>query len=208
MPRRAPSAATNILRFPVERRARPTLELMRELAPDVGDVLAVTDVFGDERSLTFLRDQADGDAARYLAARRVRGTRTSSDELDRLLNPMVAVAIAICWSLRDAAAATYAARRALRDARTAGQEQLKSLCADADQRRREEVRLLVQAHARVEEAEGVARAVELARLGEVWPRDDWADNGAPLKVLNIAIANAAGQSGKPNNPDDDNPRAA
>ncbi len=26
---------TNVVRFPVERRARPTLELLREIAPDV-----------------------------------------------------------------------------------------------------------------------------------------------------------------------------
>lgn len=31
---------TNVVRFPAELRARPTLELMRTLAPGIGDVLA------------------------------------------------------------------------------------------------------------------------------------------------------------------------
>jgi hypothetical protein len=35
----------NVVRFPVERRARPTLDLMREIAPDVREVPAIAEVF-------------------------------------------------------------------------------------------------------------------------------------------------------------------
>jgi len=40
---------SNVLRFPVERRARPTLDLLREIAPDVREVLATADDFRASR---------------------------------------------------------------------------------------------------------------------------------------------------------------
>jgi hypothetical protein len=47
--------------------------------------------------------------------------------------------------------------------------------------------LLIEAHARVEEAEGVARAVEMARRGETWtPRDIRAEEAALFGVVGSA----------------------
>ena len=168
MPRKLLPAATNVLRFPVERRARLTLELMRELAPDIGDVLAVIDMFGEDRPLLALRDQTDADAANYIGMRAGGDTVMPHDRLDNLLDAMVAHAIPACWSLRDASAATNAARRLLGDAQAAGQEWLSLLHAQVDERRAREVKLLIEAHARVEEAEGVARAVGFAKRGDTW----------------------------------------
>jgi hypothetical protein len=37
---------TNVIRFPVERRARPTLDLLREIAPDPREVGNVAEAFG------------------------------------------------------------------------------------------------------------------------------------------------------------------
>ena len=37
----------NVLRFPIERRARPTLDLLREIAPDVREVLNIADGIRD-----------------------------------------------------------------------------------------------------------------------------------------------------------------
>jgi len=45
------SGMTNVVRFPVERRARPTLELLRGIAPDVREVMNVAEAFGMERPL-------------------------------------------------------------------------------------------------------------------------------------------------------------
>ena len=39
------AVADSLMRFPVERRARPTLALMRELAPDIRDVREIIDTF-------------------------------------------------------------------------------------------------------------------------------------------------------------------
>ena len=46
---------TNVVRFPVERRARPTLELLRGIAPDVREVLNLAEAFGMEMPLPDLR---------------------------------------------------------------------------------------------------------------------------------------------------------
>ena len=54
---------TNVVRFPVERRARPTLELLREIAPDVREVLAMADALGVEAPDPRLRDEADAEMA-------------------------------------------------------------------------------------------------------------------------------------------------
>jgi hypothetical protein len=51
------SGETNVLRFPVEQRARPTLELLRDLAPDVREVLAVAEAYGLDMPVNDLQDR-------------------------------------------------------------------------------------------------------------------------------------------------------
>ena len=79
----------NVVRFPVERRVRPTLELMREIAPDVREVSLVAETFGLEPSYG-LRREVDARTAEYIAdqvppepgeARRG-GPRMAFDDLD------------------------------------------------------------------------------------------------------------------------------
>ena len=53
------SGMTNVLRFPVERCARPTLELLRGMAPDVREVMNMAEAFGMERPPPDLRERAD-----------------------------------------------------------------------------------------------------------------------------------------------------
>jgi hypothetical protein len=50
---------TNVVRFPVERRARPTLELLRGIAPDVREVLNLAEAFGMEMPVPDLRERVD-----------------------------------------------------------------------------------------------------------------------------------------------------
>ena len=54
---------TNVIRFPVERRARPTLELLREIAPDPREVGNVAEAFGLDYPVSGLRDAADASTA-------------------------------------------------------------------------------------------------------------------------------------------------
>ena len=58
---------TNVVRFPLERRARPTLELLRGIAPDVREVMNVAKAFGMEGPLPDLRERADIATAEHIA---------------------------------------------------------------------------------------------------------------------------------------------
>jgi hypothetical protein len=61
------SGMTNVVRFPVERRARPTLELLRGMAPDVREVMNMAEAFGMERPPPDLRERADVATAEHIA---------------------------------------------------------------------------------------------------------------------------------------------
>ena len=60
---------TNVVRFPVERRARATLELLRGIAPDVREVLSLAEAFGIEPPVHDLRERADACGFQRKAAR-------------------------------------------------------------------------------------------------------------------------------------------
>lgn len=56
----------NVLRFPVERRAQPTLALLREIAPDVREVLATAAAWDLESPVLDLRARVDAETAQYI----------------------------------------------------------------------------------------------------------------------------------------------
>lgn len=56
----------NVVRFPTERRARPTLDLLRAIAPDVREVLNLADAFGIEAPVHDLRDRVDAETAEHI----------------------------------------------------------------------------------------------------------------------------------------------
>ena len=58
---------TNVVRFPVERRARPTLGLLRDIAPDVREVMSLAEAFGMEMPAPDLRGRTDAATAEHIA---------------------------------------------------------------------------------------------------------------------------------------------
>jgi hypothetical protein len=167
------SGMTNVVRFPVERRARPTLELLRGIAPDVREVMNVAEAFGMERPLRDLRERADVVTAEHIANQIPGGGAERERLLGEMLDPIIAEAIASCRVAHDAwleaATAEEVLVRARHQAGHFSSEALEERAAALVRRAAE--RLLV-AHMRTEEAEGVARAVGFARSGEAWqPRD-------------------------------------
>ena len=162
---------TNVVRFPVERRARPTLDLLRAIAPDVRELLSVAETFGLDVPEPDLRDRADAATAEDILNHLAGTGGTSQGSLDALLDPVVARAVAACRAAHDVAADAADAQRILL-VQTAGHEWMEKLQERAEALTLKTAELLIEAHARVEEAEGVARAVGMARRGETWtPRD-------------------------------------
>ena len=164
------AGTTNVLRFPTERRARPTLDLMRSLAPDGRDVLVTAMAAGVDPLSLDTRSAADAETAELIDTSLVGGGGhdAASDALDGLLRPAVAAAIAASWSARDMALATATAQATLARAQRTGEGWVAPLRQRAEALRQLAARLSIEAYALAEHAEGVARAVGCARHGEAW----------------------------------------
>lgn len=180
---------TNVVRFPVERRLRPTLQHMRNIAPDIREVLNLAEQFGMEPPLLDLREQTDAATAEYIALQVPAESPGRTGMLRDLEDPVIRLAVEACRAAHDASVDATAAEAALLAVRTGGGyfwlDGLKQAAEAACERA---VVLSLQAHARVEEAEGVARAVAFARRGETWlPRDHHVETDA-LIALGAAIA--------------------
>ena len=159
---------TNVVRFPVERRARPTLDLLREIAPDVRELLSVADAFGLDAPAFDLRAQVDAATAEHIVNHLACAGEALQCALDALVDPVVARAVTACRAAHDGAVDAAEARQAFLRAQTAGQVRFEPLQERAEALTLKAAGLLIEAHARVEEAEGVARAVGMARRGETW----------------------------------------
>ena len=169
---------TNVVRFPVERRARPTLELLRDIAPDVREVLSIAEAFDLDTPAHDLRDRVDLETAEHIL-NRIEGTRMLSSVLDELINPTVGRAVDACRAAHHVSVAAAEAQQVLLSAQIAGHSWLDPLRERAEALTLRTAEFLIDAHTRVEEAEGVARAVGFARRGEKWtPRRHRADEEA------------------------------
>jgi hypothetical protein len=169
--------ASNVVRFPIEERGRPTLELLRTLAPDLRTVDIVSEAFGLELPSPNFRDRVDGEAAEHIVNNvEPHPGAQRSEQLSGLLQPLVVAAVEAARVSRRAWSAVSEGRRKLAQARRAGGFWLQALVERVDVQERQAVEATMEAYLRAEEAEGVARAVSLARSGQAWaPRSTHAD---------------------------------
>lgn len=182
---------TNVLRFPVERRSRPTLELLRQIAPDVDEVLASAEVCDLDGPVPDLRARVDAETAQHILDHFGGGGAMPHGFLDELLDPVVAAAVTACQAAHDLRIDAAETQQALLWAQTAGHFWRDPLRQRAEALTLRMADLLIQAHARAEEAEGVARAVDLARRGEAWtPRDHRAEEAGLFAMAPVGLADA------------------
>ena len=85
---------TNVIRFPVERRAPPTLDLLRGIAPDPREVGCAIEAFGLDDPTVGLRDAVDASTAEHIL-NQVPGEpgQVRLAALDALLSPLLAQAV-------------------------------------------------------------------------------------------------------------------
>lgn len=160
---------TNVIRFPVERRARPTLDLLRQIVPDPREVGCAIEAFGLDDPTIGLRGAVDASTAEHIVNHvpaEPREARLSA--LDGLLSPLLAKAVTACRKAHDAAVTAAEAQQQLLQAQTEGGVWLERIEQRASELTYFAVELLVEAHCISEEAEGVARAVGIARRNETW----------------------------------------
>ena len=160
---------TNVLRFPTERRARPTLELLRDIAPDPREVDLLAEAFDMSAPVDGLRHFVDREAAEHITNTIVPAGPARAAALDALLAPMVTAAVEACRAAHDMSMAAAEAQQVLLDAQTSsGHFWIEPLRERAEARTQRAAELLLKAHRQAELAEGVARAVDFARRGERW----------------------------------------
>jgi hypothetical protein len=160
---------SNVVRFPVERRRAPSLELLRDIAPDPREVFELTEAFDLGLPLHELRPDADrAMAERILAEAPVEPGRRRRKALADLLAPLLQRATDLCRRTNDALQAAALAQERLAAARAAGGYWMAPLEEWATYWADTAACLIVEAYAASEEAEGAARAIELALSGEKW----------------------------------------
>jgi hypothetical protein len=164
---------TNVVRFPVELRAKASLGLLFEIAPNYEEACHVAEAFGMDEPSFELRDEADQEMAATISECGLPEIGVERDAvLNHLMKPLLEMAIAACRKAQDAAEASDAATEKLVNAQTNGGYWLLPLEENSDFLANESARLLLLAHSAYRTVSGAARAIELARAGVEWtPRD-------------------------------------
>ena len=169
----------NVVRFPVERRARATLELLWDIAPDVREVLYIAESFGLDAPEDDLYDKTD-----LAFAERIRTAVPAAPEslrqatLSDMRKRLIVAAVEACRTSHDASLAASEARE-----RVLAMETGESWRSDvgyyrdgADRLTCESAECLIRAHELTQKASGGSRAIDLARSGQPWtPRSAQSD---------------------------------
>ena len=171
---------TNVVRFPIEERARPSIELMRDIRPDVRVLLANAETFGFEAPSPMLRSLADRETACHIEASMSQGELPSAEFVADLVEPLVLRAVTASRDAIKASRDTEAAQLLANAALLGGHSDAEWLQQRADAAAQRTVEMGLIAHSFAEEVEGASRAIDLARQGVTWtPRssasesDDW-----------------------------------
>jgi hypothetical protein len=182
------------MRFPVERRARPTLMLAEELAPrsDLADAMA--DELAETRSVC---RWANGEGRPDTLAHVVNAFTALAETLEfsmgvdaalahlRAMNAVqVERACTLGWAYRDAEAAAEAAALKLKDAKAAGYGGvLDGLQEQARRTRSVWTAWALAARAAADAARGAQEALDCHERGEPWRRSTGEENGMLLLDL-------------------------
>lgn len=174
---------SNVVRFPTEERARPTLDLMRALAPDVRILDTLAEAHGLDLPDLGFRDRVDAEAAEHILnnIEPLPGANRTA-QLRALVETVVVAAVDAARASRRAWVAVDERRRRLAEGRRDGGVRIAALEARLQVQEVQAAEATIEAHLRVEEAEGIARAAQLALDGVTWtPRDVRADMDALLE---------------------------
>jgi hypothetical protein len=157
----------NVIRFPVEMRARPSMRLLHQIRPDVRELFLRAEGLGFELPPLGLRDRTDQETAWHIAGHLDADGRAPPGFLDGLLGPLLRRAVDAARKAAVAEASATAARMAAESVRAS--DLLKERALEMTE---QAVRFGLEAHVLCEETIGVERAVRLARDGEPWRSRD------------------------------------
>ena len=181
--------ATNVVRFPVERRARLTIGLLRSVAPDSREIDLIAEAAGLhplDYDLRHRIDQATNEMIALMELPAEPAARRTA--LAKLLDKAVETAIRACGQAEDDMDAAYHAQERFLEATDKGDENAAALQARADRVLTHANQQRLDAHALCEEAEGISRAVSIALRAEPWKPFDLQAEAAALFGLPLGTA--------------------
>jgi hypothetical protein len=161
--------AANVVRFPIEARAKPTIETMLDLAPDCRMIPVMVEAFDLEEFDPDFRHSVDKETADRLSAMNL---PTSLEARFEILEPIsqkaITEAIATCAAAQRAADAAYEARLVALESPLPEDVNGKALHLRADRFLRASAIATLEAHRLCEAASGQARAINFFAAGEEW----------------------------------------
>lgn len=188
---------TNVVRFPLEQRMAPSMEMIFEIQPDCREVERVGEAFQLELPPHDLHRHVDAQTARTIAEQVLPlAPSERKPALDALLRPVLASAVEACRRADRVGQHAAKAQERLLAALTEGGFWLPPLEEQADALTQQAAELLILAHQRCLEARGVARAVGFAQRDEPWvPYDPQAATLALLEDERLSRARKATRAG-------------
>jgi len=168
-----------VVRFPTERRARPTLLAVQELAPrsDLAAAMADERAGGDQPPDT-MAVVAEAFTTLVKTLEFSMGQAAALAQLRAQVDVQVKQAHALCWTYRDAEMAAEEAGERLRAAKASGAEAYADgLCEQVRRTRAVWAEATLAARAAVDAAMGAQGALDYHELGKPWRRATGVENG-------------------------------
>ena len=179
----------NVIRFPVELRAKPSIDLLIDVAPDSREIALIAEAFGFDGPDPEGRARADQAMAERIAAIDLPGNRKERRTvLNAILKPLVDRAVAACAEARQASLRSDEAGEKYASAQIEGGYWLTPLKDAADYWAIEAARLQIVAHEAAEAAHGAGRAIGCAERGEAWGPANTEDDMKALIAAEKALA--------------------
>ena len=168
---------TNVVRFPIELRAAPSMEVLYEIEPDSREVSLIAESYMLELPEPELFDLMDQETALYIADHILPlAPAEQKAALAELLDPVVTLAVAACRDADRTSKRLVKAEELLLRAKIEGGYTMQPLEENANALSQQAAELLILAHRRCVEAHGVNRAIGMARRGETWMPNNPAEN--------------------------------
>jgi hypothetical protein len=177
----------NVIRFPVEMRAKPSIDLLIDVAPDSREVELIAEAFGFDAPDPEERAKADRATAERIATMDLPVDRQERRAaLKAILKPLVDRAVAACAQARQASLQSDADNEKFAKAQMEGGYWLAPEAADYWAV--EAARLQIVAHEAAQAAHGAGRAIEFAKRGETWRPSNAEDDMNALIAAEKALA--------------------
>ena len=160
---------TNVVRFPIELRVVPSMDVVYDMEPDAQEVVRVAESFFLEMPGPELRRQVEAEAASYVATYILPLARHERRRLlDELLTGVVTEAVEACRKAEAVGKRSVEAQKRLYEAQIGAGSWIDSLQASASDLAQRSAELLILAYQRCQQARAVDRVIGFARRDEPW----------------------------------------